>query len=128
MHRYLPEGSTPSLGKADELSETLQAAGKNNAASVIHFQELVKRTLGTINSALKGKEYLVGNKCTISDLSFVNWDLTLDNVLEGDKEAATKEQRVALFPNWASWHSRLLERPSVQAAIKMQEEVLTARS
>lgn len=75
---------------------------KDNPEARQHFQDLVKRTLGTLNTALAGKTYLVGEKCTIADLAFVNWDLVLDVALKGDKEAATKEQRENMFPNWAA--------------------------
>ena len=47
--------------QADSVFQTLQAARKGNSAAVKHLQEIVKRTLGTVNDALKGKEYLVGN-------------------------------------------------------------------
>jgi hypothetical protein len=67
-----------------------------------------------MDSALKGKQYLVGGKCTKADLAFVNWDLILDTGLKGGSEAATKEQREKLYPFWVAWHKRLLERPAVQ--------------
>jgi glycopeptide antibiotics resistance protein len=28
-----------------------------------------------LDEALEGKEYLVGNKCTVHDLSFIAWDM-----------------------------------------------------
>lgn len=87
----------------------MQAARKGNSVAVEHLQGIVKRTLGTLNDALQDKKYLVGNKCTISDLSFLNWDLLLDRVLAGDPEAASAEQREALFAHWASWHNRILQ-------------------
>jgi glutathione S-transferase len=71
---------------------------------------------------LEGKQYLVGDQCTIADLAFVNWDLTLDDGLNGDQDAATMEQREKLYPNWAAWHRRLIARPSVQRMMEMQEE------
>ncbi len=104
----------------------MQAARKGNSVAVEHLQGIVKRTLGTLNDALQDKKYLVGNKCTISDLSFLNWDLLLDRVLAGDPEAASAEQREALFAHWASWHNRILQRPSVQTAIEMQRAAIAA--
>jgi glutathione S-transferase len=95
---------------------------KDNLDGRQHFQDLVKRTLGTVDSALTGKTYLVGEKCTIADLAFVNWDLMLDVALKGDKQAATKEQREKMYPNWSAWHERLLERPAVQKMMQAQRE------
>jgi glutathione S-transferase len=74
---------------------------------------------------LAGKQYLVGDKCTFADFAFVNWDLTLDLSMQGDKEVVTIEQRAALFPNWAAWHEGLLERPAVQRMIKAQKVAIS---
>ena len=98
---------------------------KNEPATLAYLQGIVKRTLKTMDTALEGKAYLVGEKCTIADLSFVNWDLTLDVSMKGDEEAATTEQREKLYPNWAAWHKRLTARPAVQRVIKMYEEAHT---
>ncbi len=46
----------------------------DNPAALAHFQGLIKRTLRTMDDHLKSKTYLVGEKCTIADLAFVNWD------------------------------------------------------
>lgn len=64
---------------------------------------------------------MVGEKCTIADLAFVNWGLVLDAALKGDKETATKEQRQTMFPNWTVWHARLLGRPAVQRMVEAQK-------
>jgi glutathione S-transferase len=95
---------------------------KDDQEGLTHFQGLVKRTLGTVDQMLKDKQYLVGEKCTIADLAFVNWDLTLDVSMSGDAEAGTAESREKWFPNWAAWHKRILERPAVQKMIQMQKE------
>jgi glutathione S-transferase len=75
-----------------------------------------------MDTALEGKQYLVGEKCTIADLAFVNWDLTLDIGLKGDAEAATAEQREKLYPNWTAWHRRVIARPAVQKMMKAFQE------
>ncbi|CZR69146.1 related to theta class glutathione S-transferase [Phialocephala subalpina] len=100
----------------------LFALGKNNPEAQAHLRGIVKRTLATIDTALDGKTYLVGDKCTIADLAFVNWDLTLDVRLKGDPEAALREQRKALYPNRWAWHHRILERPAVKKMIQTQKE------
>lgn len=66
--------------------------------------------------------YLVGEKCTIADLSYVSWDLILDQILEGDEDVGTREQREEKYPFWAAWHKRLLDRPAVKKMIQLQEE------
>lgn len=91
-----------------------------NEGSTKHFQGLVKRTITTVDRALQGKEYLVGDKLTLADLAFIPWDRTCDTILLGDEEAATAEQREKLWPNWFAWHNRILQRPSVQKAVQIQ--------
>jgi glutathione S-transferase len=62
--------------------------------------------LGVLNSVLEGKEYLVGNKVTIADLSFITWDATIPFILT---DAKLDEE----FPHWSAWHKRLTARPAV---------------
>lgn len=93
-----------------------------NTDGVVHFQNIVKRTLRTIDAELEGKEYLVGGKCTLADLAFVPWDLMLDFVLQGDTEAGTAQGRQQLFPNWYRWHTKIAQRSSVQKMIRLKQE------
>lgn len=44
----------------------------DNLAAIEHFQGIIKRTLRTIDDHLAGKTWVVGEKCTIADLAFVN--------------------------------------------------------
>ncbi|KAH8889163.1 glutathione S-transferase [Thozetella sp. PMI_491] len=94
-----------------------------NEESTKHFQALVKRTITTVNRALEGKEYLVGGKITLADLSFIPWDMTLDAIFMGDSEAATAEGRKQLWPNWYKWHQMLLLRPAVQKMVSIRKTV-----
>ncbi|KAJ5611041.1 hypothetical protein N7510_007760 [Penicillium lagena] len=107
-------------------AQAIQLRNKNNIEGAAHFHGLVKRTLRTLDEELKDKNYLVANKVTLADLAFVPWDLILDVVLQGDKEAGTADQRKKLFPNWYNWHSRMLERPAVQRMIATQRTVNAA--
>ncbi|KAL6892023.1 glutathione S-transferase [Trichoderma evansii] len=94
-----------------------------NEGSTKHFQDLVKRTITTVDRALTGKEYLVGGKITLADIAFIPWDRALDVIMVGDDEAATAEGRAKLWPNWSAWHNRVLQRPSVQKAVQIQNTV-----
>jgi glutathione S-transferase len=103
--------------------QSLQMRNKGNTDGVVHFQNLVKRTLRTVDDELEGKEYLVGGKFTLADLAFVPWDLMLEFFLQGDAEAGTAQARQQLFPNWYRWHTKVTQRPSVQKMIKLKQEV-----
>ncbi|KAI5461851.1 hypothetical protein BGZ63DRAFT_404673 [Mariannaea sp. PMI_226] len=91
-----------------------------NDGSTKHFQALVKRTITTVNRALEGKTFLVGEKVTLADLSFIPWDMKLDVIFMGDAEAATEEGRKQMWPNWYEWHQKLLQRAAVQKMISIQ--------
>lgn len=43
-------------------------------SAIKRYQDQVIRVFYVLNLALEGKEYLVGDKCTIADLAFVTWD------------------------------------------------------
>ncbi|KAL6788064.1 hypothetical protein J3E68DRAFT_129198 [Trichoderma sp. SZMC 28012] len=104
-------------------AQSLQMRNKKNFDGVAHFQHLVKRTLRTVDDELRGKEFLVGDKCTLADLAFIPWDLMLDVVLQGDAEAASANDRKQLFPNWYNWHVKMIQREAVQKMMKLKEEV-----
>jgi glutathione S-transferase len=42
-------------------------------SAISRYRNEVRRVLGVLNTALEGKKYLVGDKVTIADLSFVPW-------------------------------------------------------
>ncbi|KAL7914003.1 glutathione S-transferase [Trichoderma velutinum] len=93
-----------------------------NEGSTQHFQALVKRTITTVDRALRGKEYLVGDKITLADLAFLPWDNALDVILMGDAESATAEDRKKLWPSWSAWHDRVSQRPAVQKMLVIQKK------
>jgi glutathione S-transferase len=97
-----------------------------NMEGAKHFQGLVKRTIKSVDRELEGKQYLVGGKVTLADLAFIPWDNMLDTIMMNDSEAATSEQRKTLYPNWAAWRDRLLQRPAVQKMMSIQKEAQSA--
>jgi glutathione S-transferase len=42
-------------------------------SAISRYRNEIRRVLGVLNTALEGKSYLVGDKVTIADLSFVPW-------------------------------------------------------
>jgi glutathione S-transferase len=45
--------------------------------AMTRYKDHVIRVLDVLNRALEGKQYLVGDKCTYADLSFLTWDANL---------------------------------------------------
>jgi len=69
----------------------------------------VERVMGVLDGALAGKQWLVGDKCTYADLSFVTWHGLVPFMLKEDKiDIAGK------YPNYNRWMETMMARPAVQ--------------
>ncbi|WBW71123.1 glutathione S-transferase Gst1 [Schizosaccharomyces osmophilus] len=97
------------------------------ASAITRYRNEVKRVLGVLETILQDKEYLVADKCTIADLSFVNWNARLSYLFSPGKHDIKEELLPQLdfekeFPKTYAWHQRLVERPAVAATLKEREE------
>ncbi|KAG9246796.1 glutathione S-transferase [Calycina marina] len=90
------------------------------AAPTERYDEQVKRVLYVLNKALTGKKYLVGEKCTIADISFVPWNEMLGFIL-GDKLASWDVEKN--YPAYHAWHQSLLARPAVKKTWEAKQKV-----
>lgn len=69
-----------------------------------------------MNTVLKGKQWLVGDKCTYADLSFFMWNTKiLDIVKDGPVPFDWEE-----FPEFKRWQDAMAERPSAKKALEME--------
>lgn len=91
-------------------------------SAVDRYTKEIKRVCSVIDAHLKstGKEYLVGDKYTYADLSFVPWNI-LVGWLAG--EEFEKEIQKDLPTYWA-WWQRVLSRDAVQKVKKDREAAL----
>ncbi|RAH65218.1 glutathione S-transferase family protein [Aspergillus aculeatinus CBS 121060] len=81
----------------------------------------VRRVLSVLETLLGGgKTWLVGDKCTFADLSFMPWNTRLDFVL------MTKpgEDPLAPYPNVQAWHRRMVERPAWKRAMAVRDKLM----
>lgn len=71
--------------------------------------------MGVLDTHLKkqGTGYLVGDKCTYADLSFVTWH-ALVPFITGEERKIDIE---AKFPNYDAWMKKLEERPAVKKVL-----------
>lgn len=67
----------------------------------------ITRVLGVLNSALEGRQWLVGDKMTFADMAFVPYHSLLHLFLERQPEDAFEG-----FPNVGAWHERMTSRDS----------------
>ncbi|KAG8801328.1 Glutathione S-transferase 2, partial [Serendipita sp. 399] len=91
-------------------------------SAILRFQNEIKRIFGVLNDVFSRKEWLVGNKCTIADLSFIKYnDYAINHLLPTDFNVARE------FPHLAAWHAKLMARPAVQYAFKHMSELDVGR-
>ncbi|KAJ6020531.1 glutathione transferase [Penicillium herquei] len=80
------------------------------------YLDEVHRILGVLNGLLEGKQWLVGDKCTFADLSFLPWNCRLNMFLGADP--------LAKYPNVLSWHQRMEERPAWKRSMEIRDKLM----
>ena len=88
-------------------------------SAIDRYSKEVKRILGVLESCLAGKQWLVGDKCTFADLSFVTWNNRMDMVLGVPDSKPLKD-----FPNVEAWHNRMIARDSFMKAMNTRERLM----
>lgn len=89
-------------------------------SAIERYRKEILRVNGVLNEALKGKEYLVGNKCTYADLAFVTWGSFVPGLL-GDE--AKVEQMKKDYPDYDAWMQRLVNRPATKKVLDEKAKV-----
>ena len=91
---------------------------KLESAQTRYANEL-KRIVEVLDRTLKGKEWLVGNKCTYADLAFVMWNTQIDLIMNGH------DWNIAVYPNFRRWQEAMLARDSLKKvmSVLMDKEV-----
>lgn len=77
------------------------------------YRKEILRVTMVLNNVLEGKDYLVGDKCTYADLSFIMW-YTMVPYLFGDQPVDFKKD----YPNYSAWMDKLLARPAVKKVLE----------
>ncbi|KAL7904440.1 glutathione S-transferase [Trichoderma velutinum] len=90
-------------------------------SAVERYLNEIKRVIGVLNAALEGKNYLVGEKATYADLSFITWALIGENAVKSADVDLEKDA-----PNYVAWMKRLLDRPAVQKALQEKKKASSA--
>ncbi|THG95280.1 hypothetical protein EW026_g6344 [Hermanssonia centrifuga] len=75
-------------------------------SAIERYQKETIRVLGVLESVLSKDEWLVGGKCTIADLSFIQWNDIVDRALEGYENFNFEKDFPAVF----AWHSKMKAR------------------
>lgn len=75
---------------------------------VERYQAETKRVLTVLNSVLEGKDWLVGDKLTAADISFLQWNTSADRIIL-DPEFIDNEA-----PNVRRWMNAMIARPAIK--------------
>ena len=80
----------------------------------------IRRVSDVLDRALEGREWLVGEKYSYADLSFLSWYESVARIL-ADAFTISKE-----FPNLWAWLNRLKSRPAVAKVLKAKADKAVA--
>ena len=88
-------------------------------SAIERYTNEVWRVIGVLEGHLKGKQWLVGDKITFADLSFVTWNDRMDMVL-----GIAQSNPLAKYPNVDAWQNRMTSRASFKKAIETREKLM----
>ncbi|KAI5804593.1 glutathione S-transferase [Geopyxis carbonaria] len=93
--------------------EQLESAKERYLAEII-------RTIGVLDTALEGKEWLVGGKISYADLAFMSWCWLLE-LFPATKDLmgiGEKGDETIKHPNFVRWYRAMKERDSIKAVLE----------
>lgn len=73
----------------------------------------IERVTTVLDGVLKDRKWLVGEKCTYADLSFLGWDTFLGFILGETGEAELKSR----YPSYGRWIELMMARPTVRKVL-----------
>jgi len=77
-------------------------------SAIERYQNEINRVFGVLESVLSKQKYLVGDKVTVADLSFIPWNSAVVHWLIPDVDLEKN------YPALARWHKELTEREAVK--------------
>ncbi|KAJ4030284.1 hypothetical protein NW761_014390 [Fusarium oxysporum] len=98
---------------------------RNVETAISRYGEQSRRIMKVINEHLRKRRqelkldidspvWLVGDRCTYGDLSFVPWNILLLTALFPDEELKPEQN----YPEWFKWHQEMIARPAVAEALE----------
>ncbi|ORY11855.1 glutathione S-transferase [Clohesyomyces aquaticus] len=88
-------------------------------SAIDRYNAEAKRIIGVLEGALEGKQWLVGDKMTFADLSFVTWNDRFDATI-----MCEREKMFDGFPNVKAWHERMTGLPSWKRAMEKRAQLM----
>ncbi|KAI0648014.1 glutathione S-transferase [Trametes meyenii] len=101
---FQASGQGPYFGQA---AHFLRYHPERIPSATERYQKEVLRVLGVLDSVLSKREWLVGDKLTVADMSFITWNVSATTLLLKDYPGFDLEKD---FPSVYKWHTKLLKR------------------
>lgn len=86
-------------------------------SAIERYRNEIRRVTMVLDNALEGKKYLVGDKCSYADLSFVVWCNVMPSFFGDEKLPDFAGE----YPNYHAWLERLYARPAVKKVLQIKE-------
>ncbi|KIX05926.1 uncharacterized protein Z518_03900 [Rhinocladiella mackenziei CBS 650.93] len=83
-------------------------------SAIDRYVKEIDRVTGVLDLALTGRDWLVGDKCTCADLSFINWASAGKGLLVELGKADILEK----YPNYARWIAAMGKRDVVKSVLE----------
>ena len=87
-------------------------------SAVERYTKEIERVTSVVDKILEGKDYLVANKFSYADISFLVWWPILDWMSSEVPELQGWREK---YPNVSRWDKAIRERPAIAAALKERE-------
>jgi len=92
--------------------EKLESAIKRYEAEIV-------RVLGVLEGVLSERDWLVADKYTVADVSFLPWNQGVQQILSGTDVDVAKQ-----FPKVTAWQARIEARPAIKEALEAKAKLL----
>lgn len=77
-----------------------------------------KRVLTVLESVLKDRKYLVGDKLSVADIAFLQWNTSADRIILGHEFINTEA------PSVRSWMGEMMTRPGIAKVMAERAKML----
>ncbi|RMJ12707.1 hypothetical protein BHE90_001223 [Fusarium euwallaceae] len=94
--------------------------GEKIPSAIERYENEMLRVIGVLDGVLKGRDWLVGDKCTFADLAFLPWNDRI-NMLVLSKSI---DEIRAQYPNFAAWQARMVARDSWKEAMETRTQLM----
>ncbi len=82
-------------------------------SAIERYSNEMVRIFGVLDKTLEDRKWLVGDKCTIADLSFVTWS----HVAKGLVKQLEMSEKMTEYPRYTAWLEAMEARPTVRKCL-----------